>query len=77
VVDKYVESVREKFKQRAEVGARKYGTTLERTDLTSLDWLLHAQEEAMDLTLYLEVLIERVKYAETLNLSFPIHNTGL
>ena len=37
-----------------QVGIEKYGTTLNRTDLTSLDWINHAQEEAMDLILYLE-----------------------
>jgi 3-hydroxyacyl-CoA dehydrogenase len=31
--------------------------TLERTDLTLLNWLQHAQEEAMDLANYLEVIM--------------------
>lgn len=52
-------SVIQKIKTRAEFGLSKYGTTLERTDLSSLDWLIHAQEEAMDLCNYLEVLIQR------------------
>ncbi len=52
-------SVIQKIKNRAEFGLSKYGTTLERTDLSSLDWLIHAQEEAMDLCNYLEVLIQR------------------
>ena len=52
-------SVIQKIKTRAEFGLSKYGTTLERTDLLSLDWLIHAQEEAMDLCNYLEVLIQR------------------
>jgi hypothetical protein len=54
--DTIVESVIEQFKQRSEVGIKKYNTTLNRTDLTSLEWLQHAQEEAMDLILYLEKL---------------------
>jgi hypothetical protein len=54
--DTIVESVIEQFKQRSEVGINKYNTTLDRTDLTRLEWLKHAQEEAMDLILYLEKL---------------------
>ena len=37
-----------KILNRAEVGKIKYNTTMERTDLSKLDWLKHAQEEAMD-----------------------------
>ena len=54
--DTIVKSVIEQFKQRSEVGIKKYNTTLDRTDLTRLEWLQHAQEEAMDLILYLEKL---------------------
>ena len=54
--DTIVESVIEQFKQRSEAGINKYGVTLDREDLTRLEWLQHAQEEAMDLILYLEKL---------------------
>ncbi len=54
--DTIVESVINQFKQRSEVGINKYGVTLDRTDLTRLEWLQHAQEEAMDMILYLEKL---------------------
>jgi len=50
-------SVIQKLRTRAEAGKLKYGHTMERTDLTRLDWLRHAQEEAMDLAVYLERLI--------------------
>ena len=50
-----------KIQQRAKFGLQKYGVTLERTDLTELQWLIHAQEEAMDLANYLEVLIQKEK----------------
>tara|TARA_R110000823_G_scaffold275557_1_gene394293 strand:+ start:90 stop:290 length:201 start_codon:yes stop_codon:yes gene_type:complete len=52
--DKIVESVVNSFLTRSAIGIEKYGTTLNRTDLSSLDWINHAQEEAMDLILYLE-----------------------
>jgi succinate dehydrogenase flavin-adding protein (antitoxin of CptAB toxin-antitoxin module) len=54
VTDKYVQSVKDKFEKRSQIGIQKYNTTLERDDLSLLDWINHAQEEAMDLTLYLE-----------------------
>ena len=52
--DKHVQQVKAKFEERSQIGINKYNSTLEREDLNILDWLNHAQEEAMDLTLYLE-----------------------
>ena len=54
--DSIVESVISQFKKRSEVGIAKYGVTLDRTDLSTLDWIDHAQQEAMDFCLYLEKL---------------------
>ena len=54
--DKIVKSVVDKFDQRSDVGQKKYGTTLERNDLTLIEWLNHLQEELMDATLYVEKL---------------------
>ena len=50
-----------KILKRSEVGKVKYGTTMDRQDLNRLEWLKHAQEEAMDLAVYLEKLIELEK----------------
>ena len=47
-----------KILKRSEVGKEKYGTTMERDDLSRLEWLKHAQEEAMDFCVYLQKLIE-------------------
>lgn len=58
-MSKIEDSVCKKILTRAEFGLKKYGVTLKRQDLTELDWLVHAQEEAMDLVNYLEVLIQR------------------
>ena len=55
-LDSVVTAVLESFKQRAAAGQQKYGTTLDRTDLNTLDWIQHTQEELMDATLYLEKL---------------------
>ena len=54
--DSIVESVINQFKQRSEVGINKYGTTLDRNDLSTLEWIKEAQQEAMDFCLYLEKL---------------------
>ena len=59
--DKIVLSVLESFKKRSEIGIKKYNTTLERNDLSTLEWLQHAQEEAMDFVLYLEKLKQEYK----------------
>jgi hypothetical protein len=55
-MDKIVKNVIDKFQERSDVGIEKYGVTLEREDLTTLQWINHAQEEAMDFCLYLERL---------------------
>jgi len=54
--DLIVEKVKEKFTERSKVGIDKYGATLERGDLSLLDWLNHLQEELMDATLYIQKL---------------------
>lgn len=55
--DSIVESVIKKFKDRSDVGIKKYGTTLAGNDkLTTLQWIDEAQAEAMDFCLYLERL---------------------
>ena len=56
IEDQIVLRVLSKFAERSQVGIKKYNTTLERTDLSTLEWLTHAQEEAMDFVLYLERL---------------------
>jgi hypothetical protein len=59
--DSVVTSVISAFQKRAEIGKKKYGTDLDRKDLSILDWIQHAQEEHMDAILYLEKLKQEVK----------------
>ena len=54
--DSIVNTVVQKFLSRSELGIKKYGTTLDRDDLSTVDWITHAQEELMDGILYLEKL---------------------
>lgn len=55
-LDSVVKSILHKFADRADFGKKKYGTDLDRTDLKTMDWINHAQEELMDGILYLEKL---------------------
>ena len=58
--DSCVKTVVEKFITRSEMGRKKYGTDLDRTDLKVIDWINHAQEEHMDAILYLEKLKKEI-----------------
>jgi tRNA A37 threonylcarbamoyladenosine biosynthesis protein TsaE len=60
-MDGIVKRVIDAFKKRSERGLEKYGTTLERNDLTHVEWLQHLQEELMDATLYIEKLKDEEK----------------
>jgi hypothetical protein len=63
--DKIVQTVVEAYKKRSEVGIAKYGKTMEREDLSALDWLQHLQEELMDATLYIESLKRKYRLLTT------------
>lgn len=56
--DLIVKNVVEKYQQRSSVGIKKYGTTLEQNNFDN--FFVHAQQEAMDLSLYLEKIIHLV-----------------
>jgi hypothetical protein len=55
--DSIVDGVIDKLIDRAVVGKKKYGVTLDRNDLSLNEWLTHLQEELMDAVNY----IERIK----------------
>jgi hypothetical protein len=56
VSDTVVKAVLQKFTSRSRLGFKKYGTTLDRTDLSDVEWANHLQEELMDAILYVERL---------------------
>lgn len=58
IMSRIEDNVCNKIKTRSEVGKKKYGVTMEEESLSRLGWLIHAQEEAMDLAVYLQKLIE-------------------
>ena len=46
--DSIIEELRDLLQQRSATGIRKYGTTLDRTDLDSSEWCQHLLEELLD-----------------------------
>ena len=66
-MSKIEENVCNKILRRAAMGLEKYKTDLTRLDLDVADWLVHAQEEALDLANYLEVLIDKFRLVTTID----------
>lgn len=62
--DSVVESIIKQFQERSEVGIKKYNTTLDRTDLTDLEWMEHLKQELMDAILYLQRLQNEFEYVK-------------
>jgi hypothetical protein len=54
VRDSIVDAVRQDLLVRSQLGIKKYGVTLDRTDLSLQDWLQHAYEETLDQANYLK-----------------------
>lgn len=54
--DSIVQAINNKLVSRAEVGFNKYGATMDREDLSVIEWLDHAVEEMLDQVLYMEKL---------------------
>ena len=61
MTDPFVKKVIEKYQERSEAGIKKYNNTLERNDISFIQWLTHLQEELMDATLYIEKLKAEAK----------------
>ena len=55
--DPVILEVLEKIKKRSDAGMKKYGVPMTRDDIDTLQWLRHAQEEAMDFAVYLQLII--------------------
>ena len=62
--DSIVDSIVDKFIDRSRVGKEKYGVTLDRTDLSLLEWIEHAKQEHMDAILYLEKIKQEISGKE-------------
>ena len=70
--DSIVNSIVQKFISRSDLGIQKYGTTLDRDDLKTVEWIQHVQEELMDAILYIQSAREEL--AETTpNIGLPYY----
>ena len=58
------DAVARRLIERADEGKRKYGTTMEREDLTLLEWLQHLQEEMLDASVYIEKIKQELHYQD-------------
>ena len=63
-MDQNVENVVSQLRAREERGLSKYGVNTERTDLSTIEWLQHLQEELMDGAVYIEKLKKELKGTE-------------
>ena len=59
--DPIVQRVQNKYMNRSRIGIEKYNTTLEASTESFEDFLNHLQEELFDATLYIEVLLSKIK----------------
>jgi iron uptake system EfeUOB component EfeO/EfeM len=60
VIEQYNEVI-EQYRERSIQGYIKYNKTMERDDLSVMQWLNHLQEELMDATLYIQKLKHEIK----------------
>jgi len=59
--DSVVDSIIDKFIERATICKAKYGTDLDRNDLSLEDWLEHSIQEKMDDILYMQKTLKVVR----------------
>ena len=62
--DSIVDEVRKDLLNRSQTGIKKYNTTLDRKDLSLLEWHQHHYEELLDAALYTKRIIKELKNNE-------------
>lgn len=58
--DQILSQIQKKFEAQTSKGVEKYGQTVADNDLTAIEWIDHAIEEAIDHIVYLECLKARL-----------------
>jgi hypothetical protein len=66
VTDSIVDSIIDEFVQRATIGKQKYGTDMDRNDLSLEDWLEHSIQEKMDDILYMQKALQVLRETKKL-----------
>lgn len=56
-VDPIVQKVLQRVSERSRAGMKRYGVSMMRDDMETVQWLRHAQEEALDFAVYIERVI--------------------
>jgi hypothetical protein len=64
VTDSIVDSIIDKFVDRATIGKAKYGTDLDRGDLSLEEWLEHSIQEKLDDILYMQKALKVLREAK-------------
>ena len=72
-MSKIEDAVAKKLLLRAKVGEKKYGTTMERNDLSLAEWLIHLQEELLDAAVYVEKLKQEIQYTDEVDPEMSIY----
>jgi hypothetical protein len=65
VTDTIVDSIIDRFIQRSVIGKAKYGTDMDRTDLSLKEWLQHSIEEKLDDILYMQRALKELERLES------------
>lgn len=63
--DQILSAIQAKFEAQTSKGVEKYGQTVAGNDLTAVEWIDHAIEEAIDHIVYLECLKARLLQHES------------
>ena len=61
MTDPITQQLQRELEARAKVGLVKYGISVADSSLSTLAWLQHAKEEALDLAVYLQKLINEIE----------------
>ena len=61
VTDSIVDSIIDKFVERATFGKQKYNTDLDRSDLSLEDWLEHSIQEKLDDIIYMQKSLQTLR----------------
>ena len=64
--DSIIYEVAQLMRTRADKGKQTYGTTMDRDDLSTDEWLDHAIEEALDLAIYLTKIKKELQQLKAL-----------
>ena len=65
VTDSIVDAIIDRFIQRSQIGKSKYGTDMDRTDLSLKEWLQHSIEEKLDDILYMQRALKEIERLES------------